>query len=477
MSLKKAAVSSLIWTFSEQFGTRLISFVISMFLARLLQPSDFGLIAIFGVVMNVAGTFIDGGLAKSLVRTPNTDDKDYSTVFIFNVVMSFLLYMILFFTAPYLSDFYDIQKLTPIIRVYGINLIIGSFVTVQSILFVKDLNFKTAFKIKLPSLLISGAVGVFLAYNGYGVWSLVYSAIVQTLIFMLQHWFYSPWRPSLAFDKERFKYHFKFGFKMSVSGLLDTIFNNIYTIIIGKYFSVQEVGYYNRADTLKQLPVNNISVALNKVSFPLFAKISHDNVKLKDVYRKMMGVVIFVIAPILAIMVVVAEPLIRFLLTEKWLPAVPYFQILAIAGLLYPIHSYNLNILLVKGRSDLFLKLEIGKKILVVFIVLISLYFGIYGLLWGQVVLSIMALFINTYYTGKLLNYRTINQLKDLLPCIVLAFILAVFFYFIDKSFLIKFSDIARLTILSPIYFILYLGISYLCSFKEVKFIIDLLKK
>lgn len=477
MSLRKQAVSSLIWTFAEQFGTRLISFVLSIFLARLLLPADFGTIALFGVVMSIAGNFIDGGLANSLVRTIDTDERDYSTVFIFNVVMSILLYIIVFFTAPLIADFYQIEKLTSIIRVYSIILIIGSFVTVQSTLFVKELNFKTAFKIKLPSLLISGAVGIFLAYKGFGVWSLVYSAILQSLIFMVQHWFYSSWRPSLIFDKEKFKYHFNFGFKMSLSGLLDTVFTNLYTIIIGKYFSVQQLGYYNRADTLKQLPVNNLSAALNKVSFPLFAKISHDNIKLKEVYRKMMGVVIFVIAPILSVMVVTAEPLIRFLLTEKWLPAVPYFQILSIAGLLYPIHAYNLNILMVKGRSDLFLKLEVVKKILVAIIVIISLKFGIYGLLWGQVVVSVIALFINTHYTGKMLKYKTINQISDLLPSVVLAFVGGIFIYLIDQSYLLNFSDIVRLIILTILFFIFYLGIAHLSKFKELQYIKDLLKK
>jgi O-antigen/teichoic acid export membrane protein len=473
-TLKKQAISGMVWTFAEQFGAQFISFIISVVLARLLVPSDFGVIAIFGVVIAIASTIVDGGLVSSLIRTNNPDESDYSTVFIFNIFASFFLYILIYLLAPLISNFYNVSILTPVIRMYGLTVIVNSFVTVQRTHFIKDMNFKVAFKIKMPSLIIGGIFGIVLAYVGFGVWALVYSAVIQSVIFMLQHWFYSKWRPKLVFDKERFKHHFSFGFRMTLSTLLDITFQNLYTVLIGKYFSVQQLGYYNRADSLKQLPVNNISTALNKVSFPLFAKINHDDLKLKEVYRKMMGVVIFIIAPIMSLLVVIAEPLIRLLLTEKWLPSVPYFQILAISGLLYPIHAYNLNILQVKGRSDLFLKLEVIKKTITVILIFFAIRFGIYGLLWGQVILSVIALVINTFYTGKLINYSGLQQISDLLPDIVLAIFSGLCIFLMDRFFLFHLNDFFRLTLLTTLYLILYCGIAFVFNFKEVKFIKEL---
>ncbi|KIA82871.1 capsule biosynthesis protein CapK [Kaistella solincola] len=477
MSLKKQAVSGLIWTFFEQFGSALVSFAISVLLARLLQPSDFGVIALFHVVTGLATVIIGGGLASSLIRTNLADEKDYSTVFIFNIASSFVLYIIIYLTAPFVAMFYKLEILTNIIRVYCIILIINAFVTVQKTHFIKELNFKMAFKIQLPSLIVGGGTGVFLAYIGFGVWSLVYSAIIQSLVFMLQHWFYSDWRPKVIFDREKFKYHFNYGYKITLAAILEILFSNVYTIIIGKYFSIQQLGYYNRADSLKQLPVSNLSTALNKVSFPLFAKISHDNVKLKEVYQKMMGVVIFVIAPVLALMVVAAEPLIRFLLTEKWLPAVPYFKILSIAGLLYPINAYNMNVLKVKGKTDLFLKLEIIKKILTVAVVFIALKFGIYGLLWGQVFLSVLALFVNSFYTGKILKYNVWAQINDLVKPMFLATLVGGLLYLIDQILLSDLNDLFRLILLTATYTSIYGGIAFLFKFKEIRFIKELIEK
>lgn len=477
MSLKKQALSGMIWAFAEQFGTQLVSFAISIILARLLLPTDFGTIALFGVVLGIAASLIDGGMASSLIRSKDVDEVDLSTVFWFNVGISVFLYLLIFFIAPFISDFYDLPILTSIIRVYTIVIIINALVVVQKTHFIKELNFKTAFKIQLPSLIVGGISGISFAYLGFGVWSLVYSALIQTSIFTCQHWVYSNWKPTLTFSKSKFKYHFNYGYKMTLSGLMDIIFKNVYTVIIAKLFSIQQLGFYNRADSLKQLPVSNLSNALNKVSFPLFAKISHDNVKLKEVYKKLMKVVIFIIAPILSIMVVSAEPLIRFLLTDKWLPAVPYFQILSFAGLLYPIHAYNLNVLKVKGRSDLFLKLEIVKKAVFIVTIFVSFRFGIYGLLWGQCFTSTVAFFINTHYTGKILNYGSWQQLIDLVPSILMATTIGLVIYLLDSYYFINLIDIARVTVLAFIYVILYGSMAYVLRFKEIDYIRDLIKK
>jgi len=477
MSLKNKAASGMLWTFAEQFGSKLISFVVSIILARLLTPSDFGVIALFSFVLLIAGTIIDGGLGSSLIRTKNANEEDYSTVFFFNIGTSIVIYIIVFCIAPIFAWFYNVEILTNVIRLYCITLVISSFVTVQRTHFVKNFKFKTAFLIQLPSLLFGGITGVVLAFLGYGVWSLVYSAIVQSILFTLQHWFYSDWRPKWIFNKDKFKYHFSFGYKMALSGVINTLFSNLYTIVIGKYFSIQELGYYNRADTLKQLPVSNLSVALNKVTFPLFAEISHDDRKLREVYQKLLKMVIFIIAPVLIFLIVDARSLIIVLLTEKWLPAVPYFQILCISGILYPIHAYNLNILQVKGRSDLFLKLEIIKKSLVLITIVLAINFGMYALLWAQVFNSIIALFINTHYTGKFLNYRMLDQLRDLIPSMTLAASTGVIVYLFFHYILPSLSDVLIIILSLILFFTIYLSIAYFLRFKELNYAKEFIKK
>lgn len=477
MSLKKEALSGLIWTFSQQFGSQIITFIIGVVVARLLLPSDFGTIAMFGVVMSIGKSLADGGMASSLIRTKETNDEDFSTVFWFNIAVAMGIYGIIFMTAPFIAEFYTLELLTPIIRVYCLVLVINSFITVQHTRFVKEMKFKVLFTIQLPSLIISGIAGVIFAYYGFGVWSLVYSALIQSLLSTIQYWFYGKWRPLFIFNKQKFKHHFGFGFKLTLSGLLDTVFKDIYTIIIGKVFSPGQLGYYNRADNLKQLPITNLSVALNRVTYPLFSKIQNDDVQLKNVYKKIMKAVIFVVAPILMIMCVLAEPLIRFILTEKWLPVAPYLQILCIVGLFYPIHSYNLNILKIKGRSDLFLKLEVIKKILIVVVVLVSVNYGIFGLLWGRVFTTIAALFINMYYSGKFIDYKAFEQLKDILPTIVLAVCVGLFIYLVDTFLWRSDIEIVRLTIMGMVALGTYILLGKMLKFSEFDFIRNLIRK
>lgn len=477
MSLKKQAVSGMIWTFSQQFGVQLITFAVSIILARLLLPSDFGTIAMFSVVMSVASSLVDGGMSSSLIRSTEADDRDLSTIFWFNIMVAVAMYLIIFFTAPLIANFYKVEILTSVIRVYSITIIIRSLTAVQGTRFVKAMDFKTLFKIQLPSLIIGAVSGVVMAYIGFGIWALVYYPIIQAVVGGVQLWWYSKWRPLLLFDQPKFKEHFSFGYKMTLSGLLDTVFNNIYTILIGKYFSNAQLGYYNRADNLKQLPVANLSTALNKVTFPLFAQLKNNDEKLKEVYKKLMKLVIFIIAPVLFLMMIVAEPMIRFLLTDKWLPAVPYLQVLVLSGILYPIHAYNLNILNVKGRSDLFLKLEFWKKGMQIISLLASVPFGIIGIVWGQVIFSVLAFFINTHYTGKYLKYGSFQQLKDLMPIILLSAFLASVIYLADHFFFNKWLDLPRLIVLSLIYAGLYLGIVWIFKFKEINYIKELIKK
>ena len=276
------------------------------------------------------------------------------------------------------------------------------------------MDFKTQTIIAIPSAIVGGVVGILIAYLDYGVWSLVWSSISGATVSAIQLWIYSDWRPDLIFDTKKLRTHFIYGYKLTLSELLNKTFNNIFLIAIGKYFSAAQVGLYTRAETMNQLPVRNISRALDKVTFPLFVTIQNDDERLKRVYKKILKMVVFVVTPVLITLAVLAEPVFRFLFTEKWLPAVPYFQILCVTGILYPLHSYNLDILNVKGRSDLFLKLEVYKKILILIILFITIPMGIIELLVGQVVISFVAFFINAHYTGKFINYSAFKQIIDI---------------------------------------------------------------
>ncbi len=475
-SLKQEAVYSVIWKLSERFGIQIISFVVTIILSRILLPSDFGAIAMFLVVTAISDTIIEGGLASSLIRTEKIGNKDLSTVFWFNIVISILLYGLIFIVSPFISSFYNMPILTSLIRVYSIVIIINSFVVVQKALLEKELKFKTIFKIQLPSVILGGVSGVYFAYQGYGVWSLVYYKIIQVFVFSLQHWFYSNWKPSFLFDKIKFKYHFKYGYKLTLSSLLDTIFQNIYSIVIGKFFSSVQLGYYDRANTLKKAPIGNLSAALNAVTFPLFSKIANEKEKLREGYKRIMKIVIFILAPFLSLLIVVAEPLIEFLLTDKWLPAVPYFRVLVLSGILYPIHAYNLNILKVFGRSDLFLKLEVIKKTLIAITLFLAIPFGIMGIIWGQVITSVLAFFINTHYSGRFINYSSWHQIKDLLPSLLLSFFVAVIVYILNNQFFIKFNLLVQLTVNSITYALLYIILIYLLKFKEIEYLKEIIK-
>ena len=421
MSLRKRAASGFVWTFAQQFGNQLTSFVVSVILARLLLPAEFGLVGMIAIFVAIGNVLLHGGMTQSLIRSHEIGEVDYSTVFYFNLLVSAVVYFLIYFLAPLIAEFYEQQILVRILRVYSFTFVISAFGAVQLAKLTREMNFRVQAITAVPAGLVGGVTGIYMAYSGYGVWSLVWSSIVTIAISTCHLWVYSKWTPTWIFDFSRFKEHFRFGYKLTLSGLLDRIFNNLFLVVIGKFFSPAQVGFYTRAETMKQLPVSNISSALNKVTFPLFATIQDDEVRLKRVYKKLMKMVLFVVAPTLVFMAVMAEPIFRLLFTEKWLPAVPYFQILCATGILYPLHAYNLNVLTVKGRSDLFLKLAIIKKGITVVVIIFTLQFGIYGLLYGQVLLSFLAFFINAHYTDKFINYSGWQQLKDTLPIIALA--------------------------------------------------------
>ena len=428
MNLKKQAISGVKWNFAQQFSVQFINFGVQVILARLLMPEMFGLVAMVIIFISIGQTLMDGGMTSSLIRTKNPDQLDYSTVFVTNIIMSFLIYGIVYFFAPYISEFYNQAILTDIVRLFALTFVIRALVAVHVAKLTKEMNFKLQMKLQIPATVISGVVGVAMAYKGYGVWSLVWLNLVQAIIFAIQYWLFVDWRPSFIFDKERFKHHFDFGYKLTLSGLIDTIYNDAYRIVIGKFFSPAAVGFFNQAETMRLFPVNQISAVVGKVTYPLFSKIDND-VALKSVYRITMKLILLCVVPIMLSLILVAEEGFRFVFGEKWLPAVPYFQILSLASIIRPISTYNLNILKVKGRSDLFLKVEIIKKVLGVIILLIGLQFQVIGLVISLTIFSFLSLLINMYYSGVLISYSIYEQIKDTIHLYTIGIVIYLILY------------------------------------------------
>ncbi|MHA8078928.1 lipopolysaccharide biosynthesis protein [Aquirufa antheringensis] len=467
MSLKAISIQGIFWTFGHQFGTQIIQFIVQIILARVLLPEEFGLIGVLAVFMALGNSLVDSGMSSSLIRSQDLDDRDFSSVFVINITVSVFVYLILFFASPIISIFFNQPILSDIVKVYCLSFIIRAISSIQYVRLTILMDFKTQTKLRLPALAISSILGLVLAYRGYGVWSLVYMQLANVTFESILIWFQVDWRPSFILDWNRLKHHFNFGYKLTLSGIIDIVYSNIYHIIIGKYFSAAQLGFYTRAQSMRQLPVSNISSALNQVTYPLFSSIHNDDVRLKRLYKRLMQQVLYWIAPILVIAGVLGEPLFRFLMTEKWLPAVPYFQILCLGGIMYPLHAYNLNILNVKGRSDLFLKLEIVKKALISIGLLIAIPFGIYGLLWMQFVLTISAFLINTSFSGKMINYSMLEQIKDILPILGLTAIIGVLVFLVDMQLPSSSNfDFIRLVFGTVLGLGGYISISFVTRFK-----------
>jgi O-antigen/teichoic acid export membrane protein len=461
MGLINKAVSGLAWTFTQQFSNQIINFIVSIILARFLGPAEFGLIGMLGIFISIGSTLMDSGLTSSLIRTPNADQRDYSTVFFINIIGSIIFYFVLFFCAPFIASFYKHDILTALIRVYALTFIIQALVGVQSTRLTKKLNFKTQLTIQIPSLLGGGILGIVLAKLGYGAWSLVWMTLFQSVLSTIQHWVFAGWRPDFVIDKQRFKYHFGFGYKVAVSNLAQTLYNNIYTLIIGRYFSAAQVGYYTRSLSLRQLPISNLTAALSKVSFPMLSSINNDDIRLKIAYKRLMQQLVFWLTPFLIFLAIIAHPFIKILLSDKWLPSVPYFQILCIAGIMYPL-KFNLNILQVKGRSDILMKLEIIKKAYGILAVLFAIQFGIFGLLYCQLILDTVEFFVNSFYCGRTINYSIKEQVKDFAPSILLSTIIGLLTWFLN-ALIFKSNNtngVTQIAVVGLFYMLVYLAFS-----------------
>jgi O-antigen/teichoic acid export membrane protein len=419
----------------ERFSAKGVQFLLGIILARLLLPEDYGLIGIVFIFIAISTTITDSGFKSALIQKKNRDEKDFSTVFYFNIIAAVLFYCIIFFTAPLIATFFNNQELISLIRVSMVSIIINSFSVVQIAKYSIDLDFKTQTKATLISILISGSVGIILAYNGFGVWSLVTQFIIRNSINVTLLCFYSKWIPVDGFHRDRFISLFSFGSKLLISSLLQSIYRNIYIIIIAKFFPIKELGFYTRARQFSDFPSSNLTQILDRVTFPILSQLQDDKQKLTEKYKLLIGNSSLVFFPLMILLLSLSEPLIILILTEKWLSLVWMLQLLCLASILYPIHSLNLNILKVKGRSDLFLKLEVLKKIITTIIVIISIPLGIKGLLIGNILVSLIALFLNTYYTQKFIDYSLFSQFKDIITVLFFNVIMGLIVLFTISFF------------------------------------------
>lgn len=476
MSLKQQAVSGAMWSFAQQFSIQLINFGVRIVLARLLLPEDFGLIAMITIFISIGQSLMDGGMTSSLIRMKNPSQLDYSTVFVTNMIVSIGLYLIIYILSPYVAEFYNQNSLINILRIFALSFIIKSFVAVHLAKLTKEMNFKTEMKLQIPSTIISAIIGVFMAYKGFGVWSLVWLNLIQTAIFTIQVWLFIKWRPSFIFKRDCFKYHFNFGYKLTLSGILDALYRNIYTIIIGKAFNPTLVGYFNQAETMRLFPVQQISVVMGKVTYPLFSNIDND-ISLKRAYKMSMKLQFLCVVPMMFFLILVGRELFLLMFGERWLPSVPYFQILSIASIMLPLTTYNLNILKVKGRSDILLKLEIIKKTLGFICVFISAPFGLMTMVISYLFISIFNTFINMFFSGKLINYFLLEQIRDCSKIFVTGIISLVLAYYFKVYFLENFSNIFLiLFIIGLVYMLAYLFILWLLEREMFGLVKNLIK-
>ena len=471
MSLfRNKVLSGVFWTLSQQFSVKAINFGVQIILARILLPEAFGLIAMLQVFIAIGGSLMDSGMTSSLIRTYDAQEKDYSTVFFINLLSSVVIYLLLFSLAPVIAGFYKMPALSGVVRVYSLVIIIDALVAVQNARLTKIMNFRLQMFIEIPSVVISGITGVVMAYKGFGVWSLVWMNIAGSFVFMLQHWFRTHWRPKFIFDAATLKRHFNFGYKLTFIGMANAIYDNIYNVVIGKFFSPAALGFYNRAVSFQYFPAKNIGAAMQKVTYSTFASIQNDHERLRSAYKKILEQSLFWIAPLMVTLCVLAVPLFRLVLTAKWLPAVPYFQILTVGGILYPLNQYNLNIIWVKGRSGLLLKLNIWEKVVMTLIIAGTLPFGIKAMVIGQSSYAVIALFINSHFSGKFIQYPLARQLKDISPVLLICCFTGVIIWFINL-YLNGMADWSRIIVVCLISSILYLGSSHFLRIAPYLFI------
>lgn len=431
-SLRSKTVKGVGWSFIDSFAGQGITFLVGLILARLLTPEEYGQIGIITIFIAVFNSIVDSGFSNALIRKTDTKEVDYNTVFIANMVVSIVLFFALFFLAPLIANFFNQPQLKPLSQVMASIIIINAFAIIQRTLLVKQIDFRTQTKVSLISSITSGLVGIAMAYCGYGVWSLAGQQISRQLLNTLFLWSYSKWFPKLQFSWSSFKDLFGFGWKLLVSSLIDTVWKEVYQVVIGKCYSPATLGQYTRGQQFGSIFSSNLNNIVQRVSYPVLSSIQDDKVRLKQTYRRVIKVTMLVTFTLMLGLAAISKPMIQVLIGEQWLMAAKLLPIICFQMMLYPLHALNLNMLQVQGRSDLFLRLEIIKKCVAVIPILLGVFIGIFWMLWGSVCTGFFAYYLNSYYSGKFLNYSMLTQLKDILPSFGVAATMAFIIYAIS---------------------------------------------
>lgn len=468
----KLIISNFVWRFSERCGAQLVTFIVSIVLARILAPSDYGKIALITVFTTIMQVFVDSGLGTALIQKKDADDLDFSSVFYFNFVICIILYAVMFVTAPMIATFYSDISLIPIIRVISLTIIISGVKGIQQSYVSRKMMFKRFFYSTLGGTIFSAFFGITLAYVGFGVWAIVIQQLSNTAIDTLILWLTVKWRPKKMFSWNRLKCLLSFGWKMLASALLDTLYNNIRSLIIGKLYSSSDLAFYNQGDKLPSVIVNNINTSIDSVLLPTLANEQDDRERVKNMTRRAIKVGTFIMAPLMMGLAFCASDVVRLILTEKWLPCVPFLQIFCITYMFYPIHTANLNAIKAMGRSDLFLKLEIAKKIVGLFLLLSTMWFGVMAMAYSLLISALTSMIINSWPNKGLLKYSFKEQILDVFPAITLAVFMG---WAVSNISFLNFSSALTLLIQIPLGVFIYLigsKVLHLDSFEYVQQIV-----
>lgn len=466
-------ISNFIWRFAERCGAQAVQFIVSIVLARLLMPEVYGTVALITVITTILNVFVDSGMGNALIQKKNADSLDFSTVFYFNVLVCVILYVGLFVSAPEIAKFYKDITLISVIRVLGITILISGVKNIQQAYVSKTMQFKRFFFSTLGGTVGAAFIGIWMAYRGFGVWALVVQQIFNTAIDTLILWFTVKWRPTKEFSLNRLSSLFSYGWKLLVSSLLDTVYNNIRQLIIGRLYSASDLAFYNRGKQFPDLIINNINTSIDSVLLPTMSKEQDNTMKVKAMTRRAIKTSTYIMAPLMMGLAFCATPIIRLILTEKWIACVPFMQIFCITSMFYPIHTANLNAIKAVGRSDLFLKLEIIKKVIGLLVLILTMKYGVLVMAYSLLFVSVTSQVINSWPNRKLLDYGYLEQLKDILPGIMMAIVMGVCVYPIQW---IGFSDIVTLCIQAGLGAAIYIVGSLIFKLESFEYLCNMIK-
>lgn len=472
-TLKKNTLGGFIWRFAERCGAQGVQFVVSIILARLLMPEAFGTISLMMVFINILSVFIDSGMGSALIQKKDADDLDFSTVFYFNLFMCSFMYLILFLCAPLIAEFYNNSELTLLVRVIGLSLLFSGVKSIQQAYVFKNMLFKNFFFSTLIGTVISAVVGITVAYKGYGVWALIFQNLTNNVIDMIIIWCLVKWRPKWMFSFERLKGLFSYGWKLLASALLDTGYNQLRALIIGKVYSTADLAYYTKANNFPSIIITNVNSSIDSVLLPSMSSVQDSVESVKGMTRRAMKTSIYVMAPLLMGLAACGQSVISILLTDKWLPSYPFMVIFCITYMFYPVHTANLNAIKALGRSDLFLKLEIIKKVVGITAILITFKISVMAMAYSLLVTSVLSQIINSWPNKKLMNYSYIEQLKDILPGLLLAAFMGGCVYCVNFLHL---NNWLTLIIQVPLGAIIYIGLSALLKLESFTYVFNMVK-